>query len=73
MYKLITHKQPDGATSVIGDDANGLRLGQCWAMQGSSGFVEVMCRRPAGGALRCMTLSVEKETFAAKKSCGTSV
>ena len=34
--------QPDGITSVLGDDANGLRLGQCWAMGGSNGFVEVI-------------------------------
>ena len=34
--------KPDGGTAVQGDGANGLRLGQCWAMSGSSGFVEVM-------------------------------
>ena len=37
----MVHVQPDGVVSVLGDDANGLRLGQCWAMRGSSGFVEV--------------------------------
>ena len=34
--------QPEGITSVLGDDANGLRLGLCWAMGGSKGFVEVI-------------------------------
>jgi hypothetical protein len=33
--------QPDGISPAFGDDANGLRLGQCWAMDGSNGFVEV--------------------------------
>ena len=41
MFVLIVWVQPDGVTSVLGDDANGLRLGQCWAMGGSQGFVEV--------------------------------
>ena len=37
----MTILSPDGATSIPGDDSSGLRLGQCWAMAGSSGFVEV--------------------------------
>jgi len=41
----VTILKPDGITSVLGDDANGLRLGQCWAMGGSNGFVEIQLSR----------------------------
>jgi hypothetical protein len=52
--------QPDGISPAFGDDANGLRLGQCWAMDGSNGFVEVG---------PCMVLGAHELCCAAAPCC----